>query len=64
MNEEIFNYIKDILNIKNGNKREFLIGDNKIIMDLNLTYQYSLIIGNYVDFSFVPSILIDFNEIK
>ena len=63
MNEEIFNYIKDILNIQNGNKRVFLIGDNKIIMELNLTYQYSLIIGNYVDFSFVPSILIDFNVI-
>ena len=25
MNEEIFNYIKDILNIQNGNKKEYLL---------------------------------------
>ena len=64
MNEEISNYIKDILNIQTGNKREFLIGENKMIMEFNLSYQYSIIIGNYIDFNFVPSILLDFNENK
>ena len=44
--EEIFNYIKDMINIQNLDKREFLIGDNKIIIEYNLSYQHSIIINN------------------
>ena len=64
LNEEIFNYIKDIINIQNRKKRDFLIGDNKIIMEFNLSNQCSIIIDSYIDFNFTPSILLDFNENK
>ena len=64
INEEIFNYIKDMINIQNLDKRDFLIGDNKIIMEYNMQYQHSIIIGYYTDFNFVPSILLDFKGKK
>ena len=53
-----------MINIQNLDKREFLIGDNKIIMEYNMPYQHSIIIGNYTDFNFIPSILLDFKGKK
>ena len=64
INVEIYNYVKSIINIQNENKKDFLIGDNKIIMKNNESYQCSLIIGDYIDLSFAPSILIDFEMQK
>ena len=33
-------------------------------MEYNMPYQHSIIIGNYNDFNFFPSILLDFKENK
>ena len=34
------------------------------MMEYNMPYQHSIIIGNYNDFNFFPSILLDFKENK
>ena len=42
-------------------KRIFLFGDNKIIMDLELTSQYSIIIGHYNNNYFETDLLLQFS---
>ena len=57
INKEIFKLIREIFTECQEEERIFVIGDNKIIMDLNLENQISLIAGNYIDNNFVPDIL-------
>ena len=63
INKEIFKLIKEIFQIEcQEEEREFLIGDNKIIMDFNLQNQISLIVGNYIDNYFQTDILFVFDD--
>ena len=64
INDEIYNLVKDLFSIICEQEKEFLIGDNKIIMNFNLPEQISIIIGNYIDLYFVPEILFDLEEKK
>ena len=61
INEEIFNLINELFSMEYEEKREFLVGDSQIIMEFKLPHQNSFIIGNYIDYQFVPYILIEFN---
>lgn len=49
INDEIISLIKKIFEIECEEKREFLVGDKKIIMTFILLNQISLITGNYID---------------
>ena len=57
--DDIYNIIKHLIKLDNEEKIEFLIGDEKIIMNFTFSSQKSLIIGNYIDFSFNTDIILD-----
>ena len=61
---KIYNLIKDIFKIDYEERKDFLFGDNKIIMSFYITNQNSLFIGNYNDFQFIPDIMFDLNSKK
>ena len=58
----ILKLIKEILDLEYQEEKEFLIGDNKILMNLNLESQISLIVGNYIDNYFETDILFVFDD--
>ena len=65
INEKIFRLIKEIFKLESQEeKREFLIGDDKIIMDFNLKLktQISLIVGDYKNNNLEPDILFVFDN--
>ena len=62
INDKIENLIQNLFNIENKEKMIFLFGDNKIIMNLDLTSQYSIILGDYIIDYFETSLLLQFNN--
>ena len=62
INDKIENLIQNLFNIEYKEKRIFLFGDNKIIMNLDLTSQYSIILGDYIIDYFETSLLLQFNN--
>ena len=64
INDDIYILAKDIFKLNLEENKEFLIGDNKIIMSFCKTSQYSLIIGNYFKLNFIPDIILDLNSNK
>ena len=62
INVEIFNLMKDLFKFEYEEKRDFLIGDNKLIMCLDLPYQYSLIIYKFNDFSLNCDVLYELDN--
>ena len=60
INDKIKNIIQKIFYVEIFDKRIFLFGDEKIIMDLDYEKQYSLILGDYTNNYFDTKILLNF----
>ena len=62
IDDKIEKIIQKLFKLEYNEKRIFLFGDNKIIMDLELTSQYSIIIGHYNNNYFETDLLLQFSK--
>jgi len=62
INEKIQNMIRELFQVKFEDKKKFLFGDKKIIMDFNIMPQSSIIIGNFNKNYFESNILLTFTS--